>query len=110
MRTSFAVSRSPVSDRAASIFFFSTCPASSCASISGSFRYDADPHTSETCGARSKIFSPSCCATHPANRLALPLQLFVIGQPVEDFLLRLIANRAGVVQDQVRLLDRLDLP
>src|SRR5581483_3779227 len=47
-----------------------TC--SSFSSISGSFVYDADPHTSDTCGARSKIFSPSCCATQPSTPNFLP--------------------------------------
>ncbi len=51
-----------------------------------------------------------CHASQDAKRLALRLQLLVVGQPVKNFLLRLIANRAGVVKDQVRLLDRLHLP
>ena len=47
-------------------------PASSRVSISGSLRYEADPETSETYGARSKIFSPSCCATHPSTPKRFP--------------------------------------
>ena len=77
-------------------------PASSRVSISGSLRYEADPDTSDTYGARSKIFSPSCCATQPSTPKRLPclVQLLVIVQAIEDLLLRLIADRAGVVEDQ----------
>ncbi len=83
-----------------------------CTSICGRFRYDADPHTSETYGARSKIFSPSCCATQPSTPNFLPcfLHLLVIGEAIENFLLGLVADRAGVVENQIGLFDRLDLP
>ena len=87
-------------------------PASSRVSISGSLRYDADPDTSETYGARSKIFSPSCCATQPSTPKRLPLlvQLLVVVQAIEDLLLRLVADRAGVVEDQPGIFLRLHLP
>ena len=87
-------------------------PASSRASISGSLRYEADPETSDTYGARSKIFSPSCCATQPSTPKRLPglVQLLVVVQPVKDLLLRFVADRAGVVEDQPGLFLRLHLP
>ncbi len=47
-------------------------PNSRCASICGSFRYEAEPQTRETWGARSKIFSPSCWATQPRTPNFLP--------------------------------------
>src|SRR4029077_7260342 len=48
-------------------------------------------------------------AAQDAKLLALGQELFVIGQPVENFLLRFVADGAGVVEDQVGLLDRLYL-
>ena len=48
-------------------------------------------------------------ASQHAKLLALGQQLLVVRQPMEDLLLRLVANGAGVVQNQVGLLDRLYL-
>ena len=41
--------------------------------------------------------------------LALGQELFIIGQTMENFLLRFVADGAGVVEDQVSLLHRLYL-
>ena len=49
-------------------------------------------------------------AAQHAKLLALFQQLLVIGEPIEDLLLRLVADGASVVQNQVSLLDRLHLP
>src|SRR5215469_963566 len=49
-------------------------------------------------------------AAEHSELLTLGLQLLEIGQPMEDFLLRLIADRARVVKNQVGLLDCLYLP
>ncbi len=48
-------------------------------------------------------------AAQHAKRLALLFILLVIGEPVENFLLGLVADGAGVVENQVGLLDRLHL-
>jgi hypothetical protein len=48
-------------------------------------------------------------ATEYAKLLALRLQLFEIGQPMEDFLLGFVTNRARVIEDQVCLIDRFHL-
>ena len=45
---------------------------------------------------------------HP-KLLAFRLQLLEIGQAMEDLLLRLVANGAGVVQDEIGLLHSVDL-
>src|SRR5581483_4867440 len=45
-----------------------------------------------------------------AELFARSLQLFVIRQPMENFLLGLVPDRTRVVQDQVGLLHALDLP
>ena len=42
-------------------------------------------------------------APEHAELLALRLQFLVIGQAMKDLLLRLVANGAGVVEDQIRL-------
>ena len=44
-------------------------------------------------------------AAQDAKLLALLLKLFVIRQPVKDFLLRLIADRTSVVENQSSLFD-----
>ena len=51
---------------------------SSFTSMSGRLRYDADPQTSDTQGARSKIFPPSCCATQPSTPKVLPCFLYFL--------------------------------
>jgi len=48
-------------------------------------------------------------AAQHSKLLALGQQFFVVRQPMEHFLLRLIPDGAGVVQNQVGLLDRLHL-
>ena len=45
-----------------------------------------------------------------AKLLALLLIFLVIVEPVKNLLLRLVADRAGVVQNQVSLFDRIHLP
>src|SRR5215472_8852395 len=42
--------------------------------------------------------------------LTLGLQLFIVLQPMEDLLFRLITNGAGVVEDQARFLHGFHLP
>jgi len=82
------------------------CPVSSCTSIAGKFRYEADPHTSDTYGARSKIFSPPAAPRTPGRQLlALRPILLIIRQPVKDLLLRLVANRTSVIKHQPGLFD-----
>jgi len=51
-----------------------------------------------------------CDASKNTELLSLRLQLLVIGQPMKDFLLGFVADRARVVQDQVSRVDGLDLP
>src|SRR5213080_3962817 len=75
-------------------------PSSIWISICGRLRYDADPQTIETCGARSKIFSPSCWATHPRTA-----KFFVIGEAMKHLLLGFIADGASVVEDQAGVFD-----
>ena len=48
-------------------------------------------------------------AAEHAELLALFLQLLVVGEPVKDLLLGLVADGAGVVEHQAGLFDRLDL-
>jgi len=48
-------------------------------------------------------------AAEDSELLALGLQLLVIGEAMKHLLLGLVADRAGVVEDQVGLLDGLDL-
>ena len=56
-----------------------------------------------TWGAFSKIFSPSCWATQPSTANVLPFAVFFLElvQAVKDFLFGLIADAAGVVEDQL---------
>ena len=49
-------------------------------------------------------------AAQHAKALALFLQLLVVGQAVEDLLLGLVSNGAGVVEDQPGLFDGGNLP
>ena len=48
-------------------------------------------------------------AAEHAKLLALGQQLLVVGETMKDFLLRLVADGAGVVENQVGLLDRFHL-
>src|SRR5579862_3253622 len=48
-------------------------------------------------------------AAEHSEFFSLRLQLLVIGQSMKNFLLRLIADRTGVVENQIRRFDRLDL-
>ena len=69
------------------------------------------PITKSTHGARSRIRSPSCCATQPQTPIfdARARASCSRSRPRReiDLLLRLVADRAGVEQDQVRLRSRL---
>ena len=49
-------------------------------------------------------------AAQNAEFLALRLELFEVGEPVKHLLLSLIADGARIVENQIGLLDRLDLP
>jgi hypothetical protein len=49
-------------------------------------------------------------AAEHAKRLAFLFIFLVIGEPVEHFLFRLVADGAGIVEHQVGLFDRLHLP
>src|ERR1700756_3997017 len=49
-------------------------------------------------------------ATQHAKLLALLPQFLVISQAMKNLLLRLVANGAGVVEDEIRFLNRRDLP
>jgi hypothetical protein len=49
-------------------------------------------------------------APQHAELLSLRLQLLEIGESMEYFLLRFVADRASVVKNQVSLLDGLHLP
>ena len=49
-------------------------------------------------------------ASEHAESLSLRFELLEIGQAMKHLLLGLVADRAGVVQNQIRLLDGLDLP
>ena len=63
------------------------------------------PNTRSTYGARLTIASPSWLATQPptpiSTRLAVLLQLLPAAELAEHFFLRLLADRAGVDQDDV---------
>ena len=48
-------------------------------------------------------------ATQDAKAFALSFQLLVIRQAMENLLLGFVANRAGVVEDEVRLIHGLNL-
>ena len=48
-------------------------------------------------------------ASQNAKRFALCPQLLIVGETVEDFLLGLISDRAGVIEDQIRGFDRFYL-
>ena len=48
-------------------------------------------------------------AAQHAKLLSLSLQFLVVVEPVKDLLLGLVADRAGVIQDQSRLFDSRDL-
>ena len=75
-------------------------------------RYEADPETSETYGARSKIFLALLLgdAAQHGEALAFLVELLVVVQAMEDLLLRLIANGAGVVEDKAGILLGFNLP
>ena len=61
-------------------------------------------------GARSKIFSPSCCATQPRRRKPYPCRIALETlQAIEDLLFGFITNAAGVVENVLRGFERLDL-
>ena len=49
-------------------------------------------------------------ASQNAEFLALRLQFLVVGQPVKDLLLRLVADGASVVENQTRFFDSRHLP
>src|SRR5262249_11650924 len=51
-----------------------------------------------------------CDAAQHCELLALSLKLLVVVEAMKDFLLGLVANRAGVVEDQVGLFYSFNLP
>ena len=62
-------------------------------------------------GALENLFALLLCdAAEYAELFALSQELLVVRQTMENFLLRFIADGAGVVEDQAGLLDRFDLP
>ena len=82
-----------------------------CTSISGRFRYDADPQTRDTCGRLLENLVALLLrhAAEDAEFLALRLKLLVVVEAVEDLLLGLVADGAGVVEHQPGLFDRRNL-
>ncbi len=51
-----------------------------------------------------------CHAPQHAKTFALLVELLVVGQPVEDLLLRFITDGTGIVENQPGLFDGLNLP
>ncbi len=61
-------------------------------------------------GALENLFAFLLCdAAEHAELFALGQEFFVVGQAMENFLLRFVADGAGVVENQVGLLDRFYL-
>ena len=89
----------------------STCGSPGCARAARAARGRrcsvCGPNTTSTYGARSTIAAPSWLATQPPTPISTPacaLQVLDAAEVGEHLLLRLLAHRAGVEQDQVGLL------